>query len=407
MFLSGNSSQTLNVTAYGATGGGIVDDTNSINSCLAAAQSSGKSVYFPLGTYLCNINDASGHILTIDISGKSNITIYGDPGTTITTSDTNATNASGSTLLYIYSGLKDTGLIISNLAFVSTHGITQKQTTAIFLQGTLGFDHVNPQIYNCRFDGFGTPVGIQGAFQPTLKVDTFYFFHGHDCGQHGLANPVAAITFYDNGNGRDSLVDIERCVANGYTGPIPMNCPRPADNFIYGTASGYTVVQNQTKYLSQEHILISPANTYPINNSSILVINNFIDQSLPPGSVDDNGATHKYSYGMRIDASNTTITNNKFKNYSNGIFIYPFQYPTYQPNNLNIGYNTFIAPNAGDTLYQTLQSIAITGYTSKPYTGINIHDNNTAQVDTVSFSLINCTTPTLTNNKYSKVFIPQ
>jgi hypothetical protein len=399
-------SQTLSVLDFGATGNGTTDDTAAINSCFTAAKSASKNVYFPFGHYLCNTNDVNGRILIFDVSGLDNITVYGDPGTVITTSDTNATNGVGSVLMYVLATSKDTNLIISNLTFISTHGITQKQTTALFLQGVTGQNLYFTQVYNCKFDGFGTTVGVQGCYRPTFILDTFYALHGHDCGQHGLTNPVPFLTFYDNGTGRDSMIDVERCVANGYTGPIPMNCPRPADNFVYGTGYGYTITQNQTKFLSQEHFSISPQNTFPVNNASNNIYNNYVDQSLPVGSVEDNGTPHKFCYGMRIDAGNSYIQNNTFKNYSNGLLVYEVLNTTYQPNNLNIFNNTFIAHNAGDTLYQTIKAIAVTGYSGHPYTNVTMSNNTTAQVDTVPYILTNVTTPVQANNKYSKVLIP-
>ena len=178
------------------------------------------------------------------------------------------------------------------------------------------------------------------------------------------------------------------------------------DNFIYGTGYNYTVNQNTTRFLSEEHYSIAPQGTYPVTNATNILTNNYVDQSLPVGSVEDNGTPHKYCYGMRIDAGNTYIQNNYFKNYSNGILVYEVLNTTYQPNNLNILFNTLIAPNAGDTLYTTVKAIAVTGYSGKPYTNVTIANNTTAQVDTVPYALTNVTAPIQVNNKYSKVLIP-
>ncbi len=43
---------SLSVSSYGATGNGSTDDTTAINNCISAAESSGKVVWFPAGTYL-------------------------------------------------------------------------------------------------------------------------------------------------------------------------------------------------------------------------------------------------------------------------------------------------------------------------------------------------------------------
>jgi hypothetical protein len=62
-----------NVKTYGAIANGIADDTLAVQNAINAA-SSGQSVYFPAGTY---------NVGQINVSGKTNITIYGDGPTSI------------------------------------------------------------------------------------------------------------------------------------------------------------------------------------------------------------------------------------------------------------------------------------------------------------------------------------
>jgi hypothetical protein len=399
---------TLSVQSYGALGNGSTDDTNAINSCFTAAASQGKSVYFPLPsvTYLCN-TDVAGNILTFTVSGLKNITIYGDPGTTITTSDTNNVSSGGSTLLYIYSASKDTNLIISNISFVSTHPITQKQTTAVFAQGTNGQNLVNFAIYNSKFTGFGTPVGLQGINHPVLNSDSFYYPNGHNCGQHLLQNPCNSITGYDNGNGLDSNLHVERCDFNGYTGSLPLNCPRPVDGFVYGTFYGDTIVACTCKNFSQECIDIAPQTTNPNTTCVNYIWYNAIDCTLPPGCVEDNGAPHKYNYGIRVDASNAYVINNFINNYVNGILTYEVTFTTLTPSNFNYLNNVFVRPNATDTTYSVQQAISVVGYSGHPITGVNISGNKTSNTDTVTISTTNCTAPVIaSSNRYSHVVIP-
>src|ERR1700750_3277360 len=127
----GTGSQTLNVKDYGATGSGTVDDTNAINSCLAAASASGKSVYIPPGKYLCNgTNSTSKHVLEYNAAGQNYVTIYGVGDTILhTISDTN-------TLLYVYAFSPSTHLTISGLKFLNTHAATTAPSYGVFLQGT-------------------------------------------------------------------------------------------------------------------------------------------------------------------------------------------------------------------------------------------------------------------------------
>lgn len=403
----GRSSQTLNIVSYGAVGDGVTDNTTAINACFTAAASQGKSVYVPTGVYACNNNDVSGHILTFNIGALSNITIYGDGQgkSVITTSDTNATNSNGSTLLYLYSSLRCYGLTISGLTLRSTHGITQKQTTGIFYQGTSGQLIDTTLLVNTTLSGFQSAVGLQGINGINITSDSFYSPNGHDCGQHGSQNPVAFITGYDNANGLVNNCTISGCYANGYTGPIPLNCPRPQDNFVYGTYYGITTYGNTTRYFSQEIYLVNPQTTNPSTTAMVNIGFNNIDQSLPPGCVEDNGSPHKYNYGVRSDANNTYIHDNNFLNYTTGILTYTVTYTSLSPTNFNYYNNHFVA--ASDTSRYTLpgKAINVVGYTGHPITGVNITNNTQSLTDSTNISTTNCTSPYLYNNPYSPVML--
>lgn len=66
----GKREPVLNVKNYGATGGGVLDDTAPIQAALDAA-GRGTTIYFPPGTYLCR---------RIVGTGKSNVTFQGVSG---------------------------------------------------------------------------------------------------------------------------------------------------------------------------------------------------------------------------------------------------------------------------------------------------------------------------------------
>src|SRR6202012_2925991 len=104
---SGRFSNTLNIQSYGAVPDGVTDCTAAINSCLAAASASGKSVYIPPGKYLVNNTNSSKHVLEYNAAGQNYVTIYGVGDTILhTISDTN-------TLLYVYAFSPSTHLTIS------------------------------------------------------------------------------------------------------------------------------------------------------------------------------------------------------------------------------------------------------------------------------------------------------
>ena len=58
---------SINVLKYGAKGDGITDDTLAIQTAISLAEQTSKVVYFPVGTYLCNINIKG---LTIQGAGR-------------------------------------------------------------------------------------------------------------------------------------------------------------------------------------------------------------------------------------------------------------------------------------------------------------------------------------------------
>ena len=73
----GNS---LSVTAYGAGGAGVTDDTTALTQCITAAVAQGKTVWIPSGTYLITgvINLPSN--VTIQGAGMWHTTLIGDVG---------------------------------------------------------------------------------------------------------------------------------------------------------------------------------------------------------------------------------------------------------------------------------------------------------------------------------------
>jgi hypothetical protein len=72
-------SNSLSVTAYGAGGAGLTDDTAAIRSCITAANAQGASVWMPPGTYMVAgvINIPSN--MTLQGAGMWSTTLVGNP----------------------------------------------------------------------------------------------------------------------------------------------------------------------------------------------------------------------------------------------------------------------------------------------------------------------------------------
>lgn len=390
------ASNTLSVASYGATGNGTTDDTNAINNCLVAAKTAGKNVYFPPGNYLCN-TITSNNILTLsDMGNKNNVTIYGDDSSTthiITSSN------STSTLLYIYASLRCYGLTLANLGFVNTHGNISVSTTGVFVQGTSGEFMDTVTIRNCSFAGFNTAIGLQGAVGPSITKCIFASPKGHNNGMQNNS-PCPFIWAFDNSNGSVLYGNVKNNIASGYTGPLPINCPRPSDGFIYGVWYGLNAEDNRCYNFSQEIIDVQPYVTKTQTNSPyvINVTGNLFDCTLPPGCVDSAGGLHKYNYGVRIDVPNANINGNQFVNYTWGILSRPVDFATDSVYNFNASNNTFITPS--DTTTNIVQhDIAYIG-NSNIMSGLVFNNNKTLRSDTVRMQIVTTSATTQLGNFY-------
>lgn len=394
MMLWGTGSQTLNVIDYGATGGGIVDDTNAINTCLAAAHTQAKSVYFPPGTYLCNTIDGQGNVLTFDASGISNTTIYGK-GAILKT-----TNNAASTLLYVFAFANQRGLTISGLNFLNTHGKMNGVTQGLFLQGIDSMYIDTVLVTNNTFAGFSVGMGAQGVTGLNIISNTFNAPHGHDDAQQNT-EPAVNIWLSDNSNGYCEHINIQQNIGRGYTGPIPLNCLRPMDGFLYGTGHGYHVWGNDLKWYSEELIYIMPPGPGKSQDSIILVENNSLDCSLPPGSLNDDSTKHKGNYGIRIDISNATVQNNNIFTCTWGFMTRGIDFPTLTFHDISYINNNLYAATTDTANYSYQRAIFIQGSGSFPIPGIRVTGNTIHLLDTVGVQILNSTAPVNFNNYYS------
>jgi hypothetical protein len=396
----GASTNTISVLSYGAVPDGVTDCTSAINSCLAAAHTQAKNVFFPAGIYLCNTANGSNQILLFNPSGLNNIIIYGQGATIKTTLN------SASIQLFISASSACSNIIVQNLTFLNTHGKITGQTNAVYMTGN-GQNITTPYIQNCSMTGFSTAIVMAGCNSPTIAVDSFLHPHGHDDAEQN-SDPAVDIWFFDNGSGYCTNITVKKCYGRGYTGTFPMNCKRPMDGMIYGTGYGYYVANNDEAGYCQEYNSIAPPSTTPLTTATILFENNLIDQTLFPNSQNDDGSPLKQNYGIRIDASHATVRNNTFKNTTWGFLHRGIDFPTGVFTDYNVYNNTYILPNQGDTTYLLSPPIPIflQGNTTNPTTFVNVHDNHAYNRDTAYTQTSNCTSPLTPNNLYSPVILP-
>lgn len=401
ILMSGNFSNTLSVTSFGATGNGTTDDTDAINACFAAAHTANKSVLFPPGTYLCNHIDGNGNILVFTASANNNITIFGtlnssgQPTATILT-----TSNSASVQMAIQSFNPAFGINVSNLNFLNTHGKISVLTVGLSLQGTNGQNLDTLTVSGNSFNGFGQALFAQGVTGWFVHDNAFGAPHGHDDAMQNT-NPATHMAMGDNSNGHCQHVRIFHNSANGYTGTLPMNCKRPMDGLLYGTGYDIIIYDNTTKNYSEEHLLVQPWATNFDTTAQTLIQYNTMDCSLPPGAINDDGTPHKVNYGIRSDVSNTTITKNIIKTYTWGILVYAPDYPTLTLKNYTITNNTLTAASATDTTYSLQRGILTQGNTLHGLLGVNIIGNAIYNTDTACVQTISATVIQNSGNRYS------
>jgi polygalacturonase len=156
----------INVTAYGAVGNGVTDDTAAIQAAANAAAAKGLQLYFPPGTY--NVSSA--------LHMPSNVVWIATPGTAkmvatkgnaiITSVETTRDVISGLTLAGSTSGtsVPSALLIVYRAAGFTLADATIEHTTGI---GALFSDVNGTNVYGSTFDNIGNNANLalsaQGA----------------------------------------------------------------------------------------------------------------------------------------------------------------------------------------------------------------------------------------------------
>ena len=399
MFLIGQTiccmALDVNVKDYGAKGDGIQDDAPYLNQAIENALSLGANLFIPSGTYKCNSFKSSKKMIRLDQYGVKKIKIYGEVGTKITTS------ADSGCILYVYNKCLD--VVIDQIFFENTHGITLKQTNAIQLMGLSTNVIQNFIIQNCRFEGFSTAIVAQGVQGLTIKSNFFGSPKGHDNAQNSSA-PAVHVWMFDNANGQCYDVKILNNSASGFTGNDILSTitKRPMDGFIYGTAYRIQIDNNSTWYFSEEHIALAPQTTYTTGVFPVTITRHKFHQSIPLGSM-KNELPLISNYGVRTDCNDVTILNNDFYDYTSGVLVLTYDYPTLKQHNFTVSGNRFYSPTS--VVYHVREAIKIQGSVTNSTSNCKI-SGNTVSIDGIQLksmrsviTVFNCINVRIEQNK--------
>jgi len=385
----------VNVKSYGAKGDGIQDDAPYLNLAIEKALLLGANLFIPSGTYKCETFKSSSKIIRMDQYGIKTIKIYGEDGTKLTTA------ADSGSLFYVFN--KNADVIIENIFFENTHAVTLKQTNAIQLLGTDENSIENFTIKNCRFEGFSTAIIAQGVKGFVIQNNVFASPKGHDNAQNSSA-PAVYIWLFDNANGQCYDVKILNNSASGYTGNniLETTTQRPMDGFVYGTAYNVQIDNNTTWDFSEEHIALAPQTTYTTGVFPVSITKNKFHQSIPLGSM-KNGLPLISNYGVRADCNDVTISNNDFYDYTSGVLVLTYDYPTLKQHNFTVSGNRFYSPTS--IVYHVREAIKIQGSITNS-TSNCIISGNTVSIDGIQLksmrsviTVFNCINVRIEQNK--------
>lgn len=384
--------QVLSVKDFGAVGDGATDDSVAIQDALNLA--SGRSVYFPAGTYRC-----------VSLVMKTKTTLLGDGINQSILKLTTAASAA-STLLRndTQSGTVDvyydTDLAFSGITFDGNSNATR----TVELLSILKAHHV--QFTNCAVQN-NTYIGLAIGASKDVIVSRCYFTN------NGRPSPstTSAPAFWTGTSALGTPYDVrvENCYfyENEWSAAYFMPTRGSFSNNICLNNGESTVFANSTgSYLRFENNQITGATRSNISGSGIecgashvVISGNLIDSCASDGI-------------SMTDAQNVTVANNQIFNngqdtayysYANGVSVISTAASPSQPDHIEISGNR-IGDRQGTKTQYAAVGLGVSG-SGAAITRLAIHNNDFTEQKTATY--YNFTTSTLgagsyTSNNYDK-----
>lgn len=192
----------VNVLDYGAIGDGVTNDTAAIQAAIDAAATTGKTVYFPAGTYIVvpattKVWEGSGS-MTCAFVMRSNMHLVGDGGATIKLKNNCSTLASPKLLAMFFSNEQ-----LSNLSFCGLTMDMNGLNNRISPSAPTSYNR-----YNQAMIHFSGTIGGVAARADNVTVNNCKFLNtaGVSCIVMGQSNS-SGVTLSSNWSVTNSLFD--------------------------------------------------------------------------------------------------------------------------------------------------------------------------------------------------------
>ena len=356
--LSNRFADVVNVKDFGAVGDGIADDAPAFRAAAQIAMNTGKTIYFPTGTYLMgtlttgasSLPSGSGRIIDLinNTSTPKQFSVIGDQAVLTTPLYPQQYVSDGDQFTMIrmlgnfsrvhFEGLKfvctqplHTASVASGVPVAGAYG----RTYGLYMSGGEGglfwsttIRPRNVTILNCSFTDFVLGCRIDNA--ENVVIDACQFFYTKGSASVGRSDWAVGV-----GARQIKGLTMTNCFFDGCTSnsleDVSYPNPDSADGLIVtfrGTihaTEGLRVTNNYIKNFGFEGIYVlgsRESNTSPpsLTQNRIfigpVISNNVLDGRQPQGTRPD-----KFNWGIRTDAQQSIISNNTIYETNSGISV--------------------------------------------------------------------------------------